>query len=417
MVSIYRTYSGVGIFTFEDGYGVKVPFTLECSTDGNVNGLINPGKNDWPGLHQRLSKRARVKGQVTGPAGQVILSSILLLGFHMSLPGTTSFNFVLTGEMRIIFHSIPENATVTLRFGLINCFFLPSKAIVTSSGWSARKMPLLLRGKELEFFLVSDYSTLRHRLSLPGARELTAEALVPCRTEETNLARQALTDATLLISFALGTWVAIAYVDTMLEDKTFMSEIWPTKVYPYHDEPLLDARSPEDLARFLETGVEPLNTFRDKLKLGFALEYCILCKLSPAVQVKFIVIFIAMEALLERLQNLMPQTKKRPMSQAEGAGRRFLVLERLQMALQYYGVEDRFGVSNKTASPNFEEIRNRLAHSGDFPKGVDQVKSLRILEDIYQQLLLAILEYSGEYNDCTQAPIVKRTFRATPQNT
>jgi hypothetical protein len=408
---------GEGTCTFEDGHQVKGSFRIECDTDGNIEGELTPSDNGIFELHQRLTQRARLNGQVKNPSGQVVLSTIMLFGFHMSMPGGSSFRFALIDEMRVTYGSIPENAPLKLRFGLANFLFFPSQAEPTSNGWSARKLPLVLREKRFEFILLDDYRTVRDRLSALGARELTTEAFVECFPSEIKTMKQAMWDEALLLSFAAGTWISVLFIDTLIQGNLVMTEIWSTKTYPYHDEPLLDSLASDDLRRFVTGGMTPLSSLRDKLQLGFALEYCILSKISPAVQVKFIVIFIAMEALLERLQNHIPHSKRRLFSWSKllsvlGGGERSKVLNRLRLALEYYQIEDRFGVSNCAASPNFEDIRNRLVHSGDFPRGVDQVLCYRQLQDVYQQLLLAILEYDGEYYDCTQSPIVKRRLRA-----
>ncbi len=50
--------------------------------------------------------------------------------------------------------------------------------------------------------------------------------------------------------------------------------------------------------------------------------------------------------------------------------------------------------------------------AGDFPRGVDPVRSLKSLQDIYQRLLLAILEYEGDYYDCRLEPVAKRSLRS-----
>jgi hypothetical protein len=272
-------------------------------------------------------------------------------------------------------------------------------------------LPLTLHGKKFELRLIGTYRAIDDGLSISGAKQLTAEAFVECKPNEIREVKQTMQDVALLLSFATGTWISIVYTDIFHQDKLLMSELWSIKVYAYRDDPLLDQLSPEDLGQFIERGIGPLQSLRNKLKLGFALEYCVMAKSCPNAQIMFIVDFVGMEALLERLQNHIPHQKPRTLTSPDEAERRFLVLERLQSALQHYRLVDQYGVSNIAAVPNFEEIRNRLVHSGNFPTGVDPFLKSGLLEDVYQRLLLAILEYDGEYIDYMQKPVHKRPLR------
>lgn len=351
-------------------------------------------------LLRRLKQTCRLQGTTKGTPARINLSAMLLLGQSFSFHSgqfSFSFTFWLTGEMRINYLGLPSTGIVELRFGLINFLF-----------WGP---PLNVRlGNMIVFEPAGSYQDLEDSLSAEGF-QLTAVAKILTHPSRIAHMRRTVMDAVMLLSFATGTYVSVAYMDAYLIDgRIASSHIWPVRVHDYHDgEPLIDNYlNSADLVRFLEMSFEPYQNLVGKLKLGFALEHCVMAKSAPIVDIGFITAFVGLESLLQRLQNQLPRETRRGgwrkiVARHLRLGRReSLVLSRLRNALTYYNLSDNAGVSQdirEDGMPNYEKIRNRLVHSGIFPKNVDPVCAYVSLIDVYQRLLLAILNYREYYID------------------
>jgi hypothetical protein len=311
-----------------------------------------------------------------------------------------SFTFLATGEMTIIYQGLSSNEAVELRFGLINFFFYGPQLNVRLTRLTTTMV----------FEHTSSLQQLEDTLSAEGFQlSVIARVLIP--KSRITQARKAASNIAMLLSFATGTYVSVAYMDTYLTNGGIASsQVWPVRVHRYDDsEPLIDNRLySSDLQVFLERSLEPYQNLMGRLKLGFALDHCIMAKIAPVVDIGFITAFVGLESLLERLQNQLPLGTKRRgwrkiVARIFRHGRNeFVVLSRLSSALKYYNLSDHGEVSQCVrgdSMPNYETVRNRLVHSGRFPKNVDPVSSYVSLIDVYQRLLLAILNYRGHYID------------------
>jgi hypothetical protein len=231
-------------------------------------------------------------------------------------------------------------------------------------------------------------------------------------------------DVALLISFAAGTYVSVAYMDVFLDDIVISSVIYNAKFLEYNDNvPVIDLEfGSGQLQIFLAGSFQHYQDLKKRLRLDLALEYCVLVKSVAYLDIKFVTTFIALESLLTRLRNHFPRRKPRygrlMLAKAERVlfffrrrRHRSVVLARLQRALKNYGLNDLRGVSIDSppdGTPNYAQIRNRLVHGGTFPKNIDPLRVTYSLLDAYQRLLLAILNYRGMYVDCSVQPFVNR---------
>jgi hypothetical protein len=231
-------------------------------------------------------------------------------------------------------------------------------------------------------------------------------------------------DVALLISFATGAYVSVAYTDVLLNNMVISSVIHNAKFLEYNDHvPVIDLRSGSRQLQFFLTGsFQNYQALQKRLRLDLALEYCVLAKSVFYLDIKFMTTFMALESLLMRLQSELPREKprygtlliakvRRAVFLLIRRKRRSLVLARLRKALQHYGLSDLQGVSVDSppdGTPNYAKIRNWLVHGGTFPKNVDPLRVTYSLLDTYQRLLLAILNYRGIYIDCSVQPLVDR---------
>jgi len=411
-LTTYRNYAGRGTVTFRDGYAIPdAPFSVECKTNGRVEITITL-QSMFTALEvsNRGTQPARLQGQVTTPPARLTISSITLSNAKGSSSGPSELRFLATGELRITSQGVRKSGVVTLRFGLIN-FLL------------AYSMHLRILNDTFTFDPLEDYQALRHRLSA-GEPQLTTEVTILTPSSRISSYEYAMRDIVLLISFAMGTYVSIAYMDVLLDDIIVLSVIYNAKVLEYNDSvPVIDLRyGSGQLQVFLAESFQHYQALKKRLRLDLALEYCVLAKTASYLNLKFVTTFISLESLLTRLQNKFPKQESRHgrllVNRIERTlfffrrrNQRSIVLARLRRALQYYGLSDSCGVSVDSppdGTPNYARIRNWLVHGGTFPKSVNALRATYSLLDIYQRLLLVVLSYKGEYIDCSVQPFVNR---------
>jgi len=298
--------------------------------------------------------------------------------------------------MRINYQRLPSGGMVELKVGLINLLFYQLRLYVRLE-------------KMIVFELVDHFINLDKSLSAEGF-QLTAVAKILTHPSGITESKNVIDDLVNLLSFATGTYVSPAYLDVYRIDGTrIYSEIQPVRTHKYRDTPLIDCRfNTSDLVRFLEKSYPSYRNLVGKLKLNVALDNCNMSELSPTLDIRFIVTFIGLESLLQRLQNHLPYKAQRHrfvralLINLHLAKKESLVLSRLRRALAYYNLTDRAGVSKDIQSggrPNYEQIRNRLVHSGTWPKNVEPLQSYVSLLNLYERLLLAILDYRDYFID------------------
>jgi hypothetical protein len=231
-------------------------------------------------------------------------------------------------------------------------------------------------------------------------------------------------DVAMLLSFASGTYVSVVYLDVLVNGVIAYSEVRSAKVYDFYDkEPLISVTQyPQDFRWFLQRSIAPYLDLKSILGLNFALDYCVLAKSTrSSLQVKFTVLFIAMEAFLDRLISQAHQTAQAKSHRStilrakipclkhclfhsrDRPQPKYFVLKKLESALQNYSLQDAYGVTVKEVADegsNYEDIRNKLVHAGDFPRDIDPLRTTLSLRSTFERLLLAVLVYRGYYVDC-----------------
>ena len=412
MPATYRSYAGSGTITFRDGYVIPdAPFSIECKANGRIEITITI-QSMFTALEvsSRRVQSARLQGRVATPPARVRISSITLSSVKGSSSGPSQLRFIASRDLRIISQSVPKSGVVTLKFGLIN-FLLPYS------------MHPKIMNDIFTFDPLENYWTLRDRLSA-GEPQLATEVTILTPPSRITSFELAMTDVALLISFATGTYVSVAYVDVFLDDILISSVIYNAKLLEYNDSvPVINLRfGSGQLQIFLAGSFQHYQALKKRLRLDLALEYCVLAKTAYYLDIKFVTTFIALESLLMRLQNEFPRQEIRHgrllVSKIERAlfffrrrKQQSIVLARLRRALQYYGLSDHRGISVDSppdGTPNYARIRNWLVHGGTFPKNIDPLRSTYSLLDMYQRLLLAILNYRGNYLDCSVQPFEER---------
>src|SRR5208282_2414151 len=272
----YRTISCIGTASFRDGYGVTLPFFIECKANGEIE-IRTSGSDSSVNseLHRRLRQKCQFRG-TTSEGAAINSSTMQLFGesdSYRSGQFSFSFRFFLIGKMRINYQRLPSGGMVELKVGLIN---------------------------------------LDKSLSAEGF-QLTAVAKILTHPSGITESKNVIDDLVNLLSFATGTYVSPAYLDVYRIDGTrIYSEIQPVRTHKYRDTPLIDCRfNTSDLVRFLEKSYPSYRNLVGKLKLNVALDNCNMSELSPTLDIRFIVTFIGLESLLQRLQNHLPYKAQR----------------------------------------------------------------------------------------------------------
>jgi hypothetical protein len=153
-----------------------------------------------------------------------------LYGATISTGQPNQFHFVPSEnkELRVTYQSVPKVGVITMRFGLINCLLFNSIH------------PRILN-HILRFSPLGRYSVFEQKL-LSGEPQVTVEVEVIASPLRIATFENAMSDVALLISFALGTYVPIAYTDILVGNSLVSSVIHRTKFLDYNDKvPVINA--------------------------------------------------------------------------------------------------------------------------------------------------------------------------------
>ncbi len=391
-MATYRKLAGFGKFIFDDRYSVSARFSVKCRTNGRIHGWIIPSNEaDASEIRKRIRSKCRLEGKVSKSC-RIICSSLLVYGTVL-IGSSSKFQFVSRETVRLIESQLPRTGIVKISFGLANFIFLGN-------------LYARIAGSIFRFKLTGKYSALEESLSDSGSG-ISAIVEVTSPPQRVETLKKTILDVVLLLSLARGTFVEVAFMEITVDGTHIQSEMWPFHANDYRDlEPLLEWRTVSNLRSFLQGGIQAYQALRTKLKLDRALRYCVFAKtMDGPLEVKFVTVFIALESVLLRLANEGIVKVKKAHSKKTS-----LVLRRLRACIRHYKLSDESGVSREAPSPNFARIRNRIVHTGDFPKASDPVRSWRsylALMDLYQRLLLTILNYSGQYVDCANGYVLR----------
>jgi hypothetical protein len=394
MPNVVRTYVGRCNLTFEFDVKLDADFRLELRSDGDVRVYVTmPFTQDAVRVMQVDEGRELVacslRGRVSCPEGEVIIPKLLLNVRRMegtSRGTSAAFELICASYAEIEYSKITDNRTVEVHYGLTNFAFLGCEYSHTANGAYLDKFRSVLGGIELTFKRSPDHEATVEALAKSHDVAVTAEAVATVPSASLEHVKELIDDATILLSYATGTYVASIYQDVYSNGQLLKSVLHFAKTGPYvHREWVIDGNNLADcdLRVFLETCYPIYRALRSDFSLDIVLEFLVISNQGRYSEVRFLLDSVAAECLLSHMPSYFAKIGK--------------TADMSSFRNRMKGLLNHFGVMHEDHELDFILIRDKIVHTGRFPSEVDRFSETMKLSNLLDRTMLTILGYRGRF--------------------
>ncbi len=183
-----------------------------------------------------------------------------------------------------------------------------------------------------------------------------------------------------IISFGSCNYVTVLKEEIFLKDKLCKTIFYPLKIYPFNSGISLINTNVHDIGRlknFIITAYPYYKAKKRDLALPYVIEFFNSAKIYNILQTSFLMSCVALECLYHHYHQLkgLPKTE--------------ILAKKIEQ------ICTDVGVSYDQNDLDLRNLRNSLAHEGDFPKGINSYQEKSRLEYLLDRMILTILGYRG----------------------
>jgi hypothetical protein len=323
------------------------------------------------------------------PQGAITIPSLFLDVTHFGAgnQGTGfTFELICAGTVIIEYAQPAPQQIVEIKCGLTNFEFLGCEYTREGNTVAADKFRANLGGVEITFKHVKDHKKIVSQLEAGHGVEVTAEAITTAEFSQLSQLEQLVADATILLSYATGTYISWPYRDVYCDGKLICSNLYAVKTGPYvHRNWVIDADNLQacDMKIFLETSYPTFKSLKTDLGLDVVLEFLVVANQGRYFEVTFLLDAVAAECLLSYLSAYFNKIgKKGDMSSFRNKMKELL---------------NHFGVVFKEEELDFIGVRDKIVHTGKFPAEVSPPEATMKLHNLMDRTVLTMLGYRGKF--------------------
>jgi len=394
MPSVVRTFNGRCRLSFDIGVELDTDLKLKLRSDGQVRvSAMLPFAEQAVKVMQANNGTKLVacslRGHVSNPEGEIVIPKLLLN--VQSVAGTpqrtlVTFELISVSHAEIEYSKVAPNQTVEVHYGLTNFAFLGCEYSRTASGAYLDKFSSVLGGIELTFKRSPDHEVTVKALADSRDVAVTAELTTNVSSASLGHIKELIDDATILLSYATGTYISSIYQDIYSNGQLLKSILYSAKTGPYtHREWVIDANNLADcdLRIFLETCYPAFRTLKSDFGLNIVLEFLVISNQGRYSEVRFLLDSLAAECLLSHLSSYFTKIgKTEDMSSFRSRMKELL---------------NHFGVTHQDSELDFILIRDKIVHTGRFPSEVNPSAETTKLRNLLDRTMLMILGYRGKF--------------------
>lgn len=394
MSNVVRTYAGRCTLAFEFGARLDVDFRLEQRSDGDLLVYATMPFTQEAVRVMRADEgkelvACSLRGHVSNPEGEVVIPKLLLnvRGIEGTPQGTSAtFELICANHVEVEYSKIADNRAVEAHYGLTNFAFSGCEFSHTASGAYRDKFRAVLDGIELTFKRSPDHEATVEALAKSHDVAVTAEAVATVPSASLEHVKELIDGATILLSYATGTYIACIYQDVCSNGQLLKSVLYFAKTGPYvHREWVIDANNLADcdLRIFLETCYPIFRTLRSDFGLDIVLEFLVISNQGRYSEVRFLLDSVAAECLLSHMPSYFTRIGK--------------TVDMSSFRSRIKGLLNHFGVMHEDHELDFILIRDKIVHTGRFPSEVDRFSETMKLSNLLDRTMLTILGYQGKF--------------------
>lgn len=342
-----------------------------------------------------------------------------LLTLQLEMLGLSNVNIIYSNR---------ESTCVEIHYGLTNFTFWGCEYPEENGRFLPDKFNAEINNLDFLFNKVKNYEDIESELKVKKGCYVTSEAIVSLTIDESDKASFIILDVAKLLSLATRNFVYPIYEDYFYNGKlirTTLKTVLTTNynnanqlinVYPYTDICVLKD--------FLETTYDKYQEFKDIFNLKSVINLYLISRFALFTEAKFLLAVVSLESLLSSFEEYQ-KSKETPIETGlvrktekiltrelknEGIELEEQIINRIATSIAYphttfqEKLMSLFKMFNVKYSPEDLELitlRNKIAHTGEFPEKYDSRiiipnDELNRLIYLLDRILLSILDYKNK---------------------
>lgn len=390
-----REFTGRGVLHIDKIGEIEGKFRLLFEDNGKAILILNPmafSKVLSTVINKMSQNTEQLVGSFSGvvdtPPGKIDAEQVyptrFRLGYQKGTPLGLQLELRAYHPILIEFESIDQGDEVGVRYGLTNFLFFGQE--ITKKNGELRRDTVRFRVDNFDVALVqvNNYHDLERHLRERKGVKVTSEMVMKVNYKSISTVDEVANNIKWLCSLAAGNYVTDLYRDLYKEGKLALTTLKPLKTYPFTTRrSVIDTTisGKGELETFLRISYPEFIKYKDELGLEIVIEYYITSKIAVPLEVGYILGAITFECIEGYLsQYFRTRGMERDLSSFKSKTRALF---------------DEFGVSYKEDDLNFKDIRDKVVHTGRFPKGANPLNEYLSLINLLDRTLLTILGYKG----------------------
>lgn len=442
MKDIVKKYFGKGRFNFnlENESNLELEFTLIQYSNAQIEieAHLNQISPEIPKIFNKFQEEkiilVSIDGTIDKPEGTVKIKEAYLnsIGIDFKKDEYLLFKFILKvfEPIKITFNKDINPEKITVHVGLTNFIFRGCKTIINKlDAFNAE-----ISGLNVNFIHYEDYDEKIKSLKENKKKIIiTSEATTVLHKDKENDFTDIITHLSDLLSYSSRNRISPIYEDYYHEDLLYKTVLRPLFTREFNKEnDLIDTENFEecDLKTFLETCYPEYYKNLNKFGLNIYIAFYLEAFSQKYDDLGFLLFMTALETILTGYEEICeeegnPLSKgmiKRNKKEIQKILKEFAVNEydeisdkivekisyphpTLNDKLTAFSKDERFSIELNTFDRDFIQIRNKIAHTGKFPRtinlnGKERSISMATERDrliyLLDRMILTILGYKGQ---------------------
>ena len=389
-----RKFDGNGTWHLEGIGDVDGEFQILFEENGRTSLILVPNvfSRVLSAVLEQFSQRdeqlvGNFLGTVNNPSGKIEAEQVYLNKFGLGiahLPVGVELEFRIFNLFIIDFNNIEPEDEVEIRYGLTNFLFFGREITERNGQFTRDTIRFNVEGLEIALIQRPNYRDIEQQLRAGADVKITSEMMLRAVYKELSQIDEVAHNLRNLYSLATGNYVTDMYQDIYKEGKLVKTILKPSKTYPFTLQmSAIDSSISGDseLETFLTISYPEFTKYKEELGLEIVIEYYITSRTVIPLEAKYILGVVGFECIESYLSECF---------RAKGLQRDLSNFKKKTISLF-----DEFGLSYEESDLDFIDVRDRLVHTGRFPKGVDSLQEYLNLINLMHKILLTIVGYKG----------------------
>jgi len=418
---------GKGTFTFND-FEKEATFKIEFYIGKEAlifmdESFFSKFSVKISNLHSQKQIEASLSGVMENGTKIHIDKIILINPINLKKNKSTPIKFKVFSPIIVSNESLkPIKGKTEIHYYITNFEFMGcEKTIYPKGGWSLDHFSFSLEGHTFNIKQVENYKEVIEYLKKTKTKSITAEIIVKADLKDKDKLYTIITNICDILSFATGNSIVPIKEEHLSNGKFVWSQTTSMIVDDFKSGNKLIPHIPFEVMREFTIKAYPNYTkLKEDLGLNILLNYYLLMKSSPILDVKCLLGFILLECLsnhaqefyakngkpiensikksrIRQLNKILPKSNNLSKKTKDKIIEEFVYsFPSLQDSIKR--IMNEFGMKYKKKEAEIWKLRKGFIHKGMYPKNTkNHIQIYRTIVHFIDRLILYILNYDGEF--------------------